>query len=480
MAHIRDVGHREAGAAVAEAMAGLTSPHSVLILLCDGLSGAPHEVVRGAYSVLGAAVPLVGGFAGDDQGFQRTYQFFNETVLADGVIGVALGSDAPIGIGIAHGWHRLDPPMIVTRSSGGRIYELDDEPALDVLLRRNGMDDKRAADLFRGDETLQALGLSRRSGEDIRVLYAGDDEERSIWGTADVPQGALCWVMEGDHESLIDGAVQSCAEALDGLDGKTPLGVLAFDCGVRRGKLGADGMQEEMRAMRTVLGSTPFAGLLHQRRDRPGTRLARHASADARHARLGLSAMFNWSTHQLTEYFSAVNASADEASAIAGAVERAAEMVEAEVGAVVLNDRVLGAWGFGADVPVAGLLRGDRLLAVPGLGELHTASSALGDDIRGALVVARLDEEFDPEERQMLHGMSQVLGLALRSIRVLAAERSLRAEKEREASSARTRQRLVETLLTIQRAISTRRPLPEILDAVTGGAAALLGDATWR
>jgi hypothetical protein len=62
--------------------------------------------------------------------------------------------------------------------------------------------------------------------------------------------------------------------------------------------------------------------------------------------------MFNWSTHQLTEYFSAVNASADEASAIAGAVERAAEMVEAEVGAVVLNDRVLGAWGFGADVPV--------------------------------------------------------------------------------------------------------------------------------
>jgi hypothetical protein len=260
VAHIRDVGHREAGAAVAEAMAGLTSPHSVLLLLCDGLSGAPHEVVRGAYSVLGAAVPLVGGFAGDDQGFQRTYQFFNETVLSDGVIGVALGSDAPIGIGIAHGWHRLDPPMIVTRSSGGRIHELDDEPALDVLLRRNGMDDKQAADLFPGDETLQALGLSRRSGEDIRVLYAGDDEERSIWGTADVPQGALCWVMESDHQSLIDGAIQSCAEALDGLDGKTPLGVLAFDCGVRRGKLGADGMQEEMRAMRTVLGSTPFAG----------------------------------------------------------------------------------------------------------------------------------------------------------------------------------------------------------------------------
>src|ERR671921_820638 len=141
--------------------------------------------------------------------------------------------------------------------------------------------------------------------------------------------------------------------------------------------------------------------------------------------------MLNWSTHQLTEYFSAVNASADADSAIAGAVERAAEMVEAEVGAVVLDGRVLGPWGFGADVPVTGLLRGDRLLAVPALGKVHAVSSALGDGNRGALVVGRLDEEFAPEERQMLQGMAQVLGLALRSIRVLDAERSLRAEKER-------------------------------------------------
>jgi diguanylate cyclase (GGDEF)-like protein len=189
----------------------------------------------------------------------------------------------------------------------------------------------------------------------------------------------------------------------------------------------------------------------------------------------------NWATHQLTEYFTAVNASADEASAIAGAVERAAEMVEAEAGAVVLDDTVHGAWGFGPSVPEPGLIavhQGARQLSVPGLGELQAVRSSLGRDNDGTLIVARLDEEFSPEERQMLQGMAQVLGLALRSIRVLAGERRLRADREREAENARTRQRLVETLLTIQRAISNRRPLPEILDAVTGGAAALLGGAT--
>jgi small ligand-binding sensory domain FIST len=58
----------------------------------------------------------------------------------------------------------------------------------------------------------------------------------------------------------VAGAADSCAEALDGLGGKTPLGVLAFDCAGRRRKLGPDGVLAEMAAMRTALGSTPYAG----------------------------------------------------------------------------------------------------------------------------------------------------------------------------------------------------------------------------
>jgi hypothetical protein len=202
-------------------------------------------------------VPLVGGFSGDEPGHRRTYQFHDETVFSDAVIGIALGSDAPIGIGLGHGWKRRDAPMIVTKSSADRIYEIDDEPALDVLLRRTGAAD--AGELFTGTSML-AIGLSRRSGEDLRVLHAADEDDRSVRGLADVPQGALCWVMDGDPGALIAGAADSCAEALEGLGGRAPLGVLAFDCAGRRSKLGLDGMQQEMAAMRDVLGGTPYAG----------------------------------------------------------------------------------------------------------------------------------------------------------------------------------------------------------------------------
>ena len=251
---------RAAGAAAAEAIRGLHDEHQVLILFCDGLSGRPHEIVRGAYSALGAAVPLVGGFAADDRRFQRTSQFHDDEVLSGAVVGLALGSDGPIGIGVAHGWRRIEPPMVVTKSHGPHIYQLDGEPALDVLLRRNNFDGP-AEEFFDRGRQLQPLGLSRRSGEDIRVIHAGDDEERSVWGTADVPQGALVWLMEGDRQALLDGAAWSCTEAVARLDGLPPLGVLAFDCGGRRAGLVEGGLDEELRAMRTALSDAPFAGL---------------------------------------------------------------------------------------------------------------------------------------------------------------------------------------------------------------------------
>jgi hypothetical protein len=223
------------------------------------MTGRPNEVVRGASSRIGAAWPMVGGFGADDGQFERTFQFRGDQVLTGSVVGLALGSDRPIGIGVAHGWRRTEPPMIVTRSHGGRIYRLDDEPALDVLLRRNNFDGT-AAEFFERGRALQPLGLSRRSGEDIRVIHAGDDEERSIWGTADVPQGALVWLMEADRQALLDGASLSCNEAIAQLNGLAPLGALAFDCGGRRAGLMEGGMEEEIDAMRAALSDAPFGG----------------------------------------------------------------------------------------------------------------------------------------------------------------------------------------------------------------------------
>jgi hypothetical protein len=257
---------REAGSEAAAGVGELTREHRVCLLLCDGLVGEQHEVVRGAYSALGATVPLVGGCAGDELTYSKTHQFLGDRsgvqVLSDAVVGVAIGSDAKLGIGIAHGWHKVGEPMVVTSSNGGRLFQLDDGPALDAYLGRIDADRGLLDDIkaFRNAAFNRPLGLSRRTGEDIRVVHDGDIDDGSLLCLADVPQGALAWVMDVDHESLIAAGAQSCAEAIEALDGEPPVGVLVFDCGARKVKLGADGVRREVAAIAAAAGDAPLAG----------------------------------------------------------------------------------------------------------------------------------------------------------------------------------------------------------------------------
>jgi len=175
---------------------------------------------------------------------------------------------------------------------------------------------------------------------------------------------------------------------------------------------------------------------------------------------------FHWSIHQLTEYFAVVSASSEEEVTVRDAVERAVEALDAEVGGALLDDRaeLVGLVGLTTPLPVpsiAPVLDGASHVDLPDLGPVHACYAPLGSSIDGGLFVGRIDDPLSAEERQMLQGMAQVLGLALRNLRALA--------------EVRARQALLETLLAIQRAISQREPLHSVLDAITEGASNLLG-----
>jgi hypothetical protein len=254
---------RAAGAEVAGALREVPGkPHQVLLLLTDGLAGDQQEIVRGAYGVAGARVPLVGGCAGDDLKMRTTYQLCGDRVLRDAVVAAAISSDAPFGIGVHHGWRTVGEPMLVTRSGGNRVYELDDKPALDVYLDRLHAPPEARTDpaAFTRFALTHPLGLSRRSREpQVRFVAEADFADRSLGCVAEVPQGGLTWFMEGDAESVLDATDRACAAALDALDGP-PLGLIAFDCIARRGVLGEPGIATEIRRIGEVAGGAPVAG----------------------------------------------------------------------------------------------------------------------------------------------------------------------------------------------------------------------------
>lgn len=255
---------RAAGEHAAGCLASVEDrPHRVLLLLTDSLAGNQQEVVRGAYSVLGSGVPLVGGCAGDDLKMTGTFQMHGDEVVTESVVAAGIGSDAPFGIGVRHGWRKLGEPLLVTRSGGNTVYTLDDEPALDVYLERLRV--PAPAQLSQEELARLAmrhpLGLSRREGEEqIRFISGGEAVERSLRCIAEVPQGGLAWIMEGDAESVLAATDAACHDSLAGLNGRPPRGMLAFDCIARRGVLGEHGIHAEIDRIAAIAAGAPIAG----------------------------------------------------------------------------------------------------------------------------------------------------------------------------------------------------------------------------
>ncbi len=254
---------RGAGARAARCLpAAGGRPHRVLLLLTDGLANNQEEIIRGAYSVLGAQVPLVGGCAADGLKMSRTFQFHGDRVLTDSVVAAGIASTGPLGIGVRHGWRAVGEPMLVTGSGPYQVDSLDDRPALDVFLEHLGLDPARVRpDELPGLALTHPLGLSRHSGEEqVRFITSADFSRRSLACTTHVPQGGQVWVMEGDAGAVLTATEAATRASLTALGDHAPLGLLAFDCVARRGILGDRGIGQEVAQLAEAAGGAPLAG----------------------------------------------------------------------------------------------------------------------------------------------------------------------------------------------------------------------------
>ncbi len=199
-----------------------------------------------------------------------------------------------------------------------------------------------------------------------------------------------------------------------------------------------------------------------------------------------------WGTERLTEFVVALGDAADVAGAARRGVERAAEALDAEVAALVRDGGVLASYGWPRiEVPERGLLAvaatGAGDVPIPGGAPRPAAVVGLDDDRGGALVVARAGEPLDAVELTLLRGMARSLAQSLQLLGAVEAERALRVRSQQQArENARLlrglqeRQRLLEALAAIQRAISHRVPLPDVLDAIADTTRDLLGDPSVR
>lgn len=140
----------------------------------------------------------------------------------------------------------------------------------------------------------------------------------------------------------------------------------------------------------------------------------------------------SWSLHLLSEILSAF--STDDPENLRNVVNRVAESVEAEVAAIMGPEGI--SWGIGLAreerVRMQELAASKPSSVTIAAGTLHTYWAPLGGP--NVLVVGRLAEPFDLEERSLLRAMARSIELCLRMLEAISAERQARRDASHQAS----------------------------------------------
>ena len=228
-------------------------PRAVMVL-GPGVAINGTALVDGMASVLGQAVPITGGLAGDGGAFERTWTLGPHGVGERIVAAVGFRGE---GLRHAHGsfggWQPFGPARKVTRCDGNVLFELDGEPALAIYKKYLG---EYASQLPASGLLFPfaMLGSDQRGDGLIRTILGVDEAAGSLTLAGAIESGGYLKLMHASTDRLIDGA-EAAADATQAMAPVAGAGHLAVlvSCVGRKLVMG-DRVDEEVEAVAEVLG----------------------------------------------------------------------------------------------------------------------------------------------------------------------------------------------------------------------------------
>ncbi len=265
--NIAEVGSHEAGSSLAQSLLKNDPQMSSVLIFMDVLVGNGADVIRGMQSVLGKEFPIVGGASGDNQKFEKTFQYHNDSVSSQSIVACSLSGDFSFGVGVRHGWIPIGLPMKVTSSRGATVHEIDDKPAVEVYKNYFGESNTKHLEDDKAVYTNKSLlsypfGISKSGEEEILIRFATDvSSEGSITCAAEIPQGSEIRMMIGNKDKAIEASQIAARQAKEALSSdQSPGCVIIFNCIARHNLFGEEANQE-IQAIRQIVGSdVPIIG----------------------------------------------------------------------------------------------------------------------------------------------------------------------------------------------------------------------------
>lgn len=222
-----------------------------LFIVSEGSFVTGSSLIRGLESNFDENVPMTGGLCGDDSRFEKTLASYKDDPKEGEIVLIGLyGDTLEISYASHGGWIGFGPERIITKSEGNVLYEIDDQPALELYKKYLGDRVKRLAE----STLLYPLNVIAPGKKDpvVRTILSLDTENQAMVFGDEIPQGSRVQLMMASADGIAQGALMAARQAMQGRVNKPELAI-PVSCIGRKIVL-TQRMEEEAELIREVIG----------------------------------------------------------------------------------------------------------------------------------------------------------------------------------------------------------------------------------
>lgn len=172
------------------------------------------QLTKGMSSSTRDNLLITGGLCGDDERFEKTLASYNENPKEGEIVAVGFyGESLEVSFSIYGGWTPFGPERIVTKSKDNILYELDNQPALDLYKNYLG---EKAKDLPAA-ALLYPLNVTSTDEKQsiVRSILNIDEKENAVILAGDIRENSKVQLMMTNVDHIANASERAAKQALE-------------------------------------------------------------------------------------------------------------------------------------------------------------------------------------------------------------------------------------------------------------------------
>lgn len=209
------------------------------------------ELTQGMNSASNDDVLITGGLCGDAERFEKTIAGYNQNPKPGEIVAIGFyGETLEASFSSHGGWTPFGPERIVTKSKSNVLYELDNQPALDLYKKYLGDKSKELP----GAALLYPLNVKSSDEKQafVRTILNINEEENAMILAGDIPEKSKVQLMMTNVDHIANASERAAKQAMEKRKNKPQLAIL-ISC-IGRKLVLDQRVEEEIEEVVSVVG----------------------------------------------------------------------------------------------------------------------------------------------------------------------------------------------------------------------------------